>query len=58
MEAANLVVYFQGSRGPNGTLGEIGKPGPEVSEQIRGNCFTLTNSTNYNMVFSLNSSTL
>lgn len=31
-----LLVYFQGFRGPNGTLGAIGKPGPMVGQQNMG----------------------
>lgn len=29
-------VCFQGLRGPNGTVGAIGKPGPKVGERIEG----------------------
>lgn len=30
------LACFQGLRGPNGTVGAIGKPGPKVGERIEG----------------------
>lgn len=40
LQSNSFLVYFQGFRGPNGTLGAIGKPGPKVGQQKFGILFT------------------